>query len=382
MPAMLKTLDIAFGILRLEPFGGLERHAVRLAEALTRRGHSVTVYTTSGLSNLPSGIHGMAIRPRGITNHTRLAHFARAFARAARGRHDTLVGFQKMPGLDVLFCADSCYAARPLGPLLARLPRAVAMRALEASCFGPSVPTRIILLAENQRAAYQGIYGTPLERTAVLPPTADPRRRRQTRMSETERKGFRERLDLPADRTLWLWVGLQPRVKGLDRVIAALADQDAVVAVCGAGPGAPSLARMLRGAASAGYRHRVHVLGRVDDATLAGLLEAADLLIHPARIEVTGTVIVEALESGLPVITTAVCGYAAHVVAADAGVVLPESFDPAALRAAITAATSERRRRWSDNALAYVARSDVSGGIERAADLIEAAGGQFPSPAS
>jgi len=149
--------------------------------------------------------------------------------------------------------------------------------------------------------------------------------------------------------------------------------------VCGPDPGASDLARILRNASRAGYRERIQVHGRVDDATLVRFLASADLLVHPARTEVTGTVIVEALASGLPVIASAACGYAAHVLSADAGIVLPEPFDQANLDAALDAATPERRRIWASNALAYAATADLSSGIERAANLIEAAASSLSS---
>ena len=42
--------------------------------------------------------------------------------------------------------------------------------------------------------------------------------------------------------------------------------------------------------------------------------------------QVPGTVIIESLINGLPVITTAECGYAPHVRKADAGLVIPSPF--------------------------------------------------------
>ncbi|MGB0776294.1 MAG: glycosyltransferase, partial [Akkermansiaceae bacterium] len=47
---------------------------------------------------------------------------------------------------------------------------------------------------------------------------------------------------------------------------------------------------------------------------------AADMLIHPARMEAAGMVLTEALVQGLPVLCTENCGYAKHI--ADAGSVV------------------------------------------------------------
>ena len=64
--------------------------------------------------------------------------------------------------------------------------------------------------------------------------------------------------------------------------------------------------------------------GGIDE--LEELYSAADLMIHPARNEATGTVLVEALCCDLPVLTTDLCGYAEYISAAAGGVVLPEPF--------------------------------------------------------
>jgi hypothetical protein len=50
-----------------------------------------------------------------------------------------------------------------------------------------------------------------------------------------------------------------------------------------------------------------------DAATSCAFLLGADLLIHPAYNENTGTVLLEAVVAGLPVLTTAVCGYAHYI---------------------------------------------------------------------
>ena len=46
-----------------------------------------------------------------------------------------------------------------------------------------------------------------------------------------------------------------------------------------------------------------------------------------ARQENTGTVLLEALVAGLPLLVTEVCGYAHHVLDAECGLVSPEPFD-------------------------------------------------------
>ena len=111
-------------------------------------------------------------------------------------------------------------------------------------------------------------------------------------------------------------------------------------------------------------------LGPRDD--VPDLLLAADLLVHPARRENTGQAILEAVVAGLPVLTTAACGYAPHVLAAGAGVVLPVPFEQAAMNlSAIDMLTSPQRTAWAANGVAYGRSHDLFSGLDRATELIE-----------
>ena len=59
---------------------------------------------------------------------------------------------------------------------------------------------------------------------------------------------------------------------------------------------------------------------------IPALISASDLMIHPARKEATGTVIVESLAIGVPVIASAACGYADFTGNIDDKLVTPEPF--------------------------------------------------------
>ncbi len=105
---------------------------------------------------------------------------------------------------------------------------------------------------------------------------------------------------------------------------------------------------------------------------IPSFLLSADLLIHPAYSENTGTVLLEAMAAGLPVLTTDVCGFAHHVETARAGVVLPSPFRQEALNQAVAEMLeSPRRREWSRNGLHYARTSDLYSMPEAAAEVIE-----------
>lgn len=368
-------MNFSLGILRLAPAGGLERDALRLATLLRERGHRVVLHTTVAPRSVPAGVELVLLERRGLSNHAAMRAFSADYAAAARG-FDLVVGFQKLAGLDLLYCADWCYAGRPRPAWQRLLPRYRTLVGLEESCFAANSRTRIVALAAPQRDAYRRRYGTPDGRIALLPPTIMPALRPERPPTAAERATLRAKHGLPPDRVAWLWIALQPRIKGLDRVFAALAGRpEALLVVCGADASDPQLRRFLDRAARQGHADRVKVLGEIAGTERLGeIYRAADLLVHPARLDVTGTVILEAIVNGLPVIATSLCGYSPHIARANAGVVLDGEFDQRAFEEALAAAAgASRRAAWSANAFAYGQQAQLFGGLPRAVELMEAA---------
>ena len=75
--------------------------------------------------------------------------------------------------------------------------------------------------------------------------------------------------------------------------------------------------------------------------------------------------------NGLPVVTTAACGYAGHVETAQAGIVVAEPFrQDDFLSALAKAQDSLAQRQWSAAGAAYGAQDHLYSGWSRAADLI------------
>jgi UDP-glucose:(heptosyl)LPS alpha-1,3-glucosyltransferase len=226
------------------------------------------------------------------------------------------------------------------------------------------------MLSSAQRAAFLANHAVAPERLALLPPTVDARRARRT-PDPAARAAARTALDLPGDAPAWLWIGLQPKTKGLDRALAALAAIPAArLIVSGLDANGAAGVAMARLAGRLGVAGRVRWLGFASEAQLGQAMAAADLLVHPSRADVTGTVILEAMANGLPVVTTAVCGYGEHVVKAGAGAVLAEPFRAAALAEALRAATPQTLAGWSAAAMAYASDPALYSGLDVAADLI------------
>jgi len=119
-----------------------------------------------------------------------------------------------------------------------------------------------------------------------------------------------------------------------------------------------------------GLSGQVQILkGRSD---IPRFLLGADLLIHPAYNENTGTVLLEALVSGLPVLVTDVCGYAHYISAADCGRVLPSPFEQERLNRYLAEMLADpaARARWRANGLAHADTADLYSMPQKAADVI------------
>lgn len=368
-------MKLALLLFRYFPHGGLQRDCLAIAERLRERGHEIFILTGSWRGPRPEGIQIQLVPAPGLTNHGRNAAFARRVQLPlSLGQFDGVVGFDRMPGLDVYYAADGCFQAQAQedhGALYRLTPRYRTMVGLERSVFAPEHDTGILLLSEREGARYQAWYATPETRIHLLPPVIG-RDRMRPPDAASRRLSARLHLGLGDEMLGVLQIGASLGTKGLDRTLAAMAALPPDLAVrtrllvVGAGRTEPAKKR----AARLGVAERVDFLGPRDD--IPDLLLAADLLVHPARRENTGQAILEGMVAGLPVLTTAACGYAPHVLAAASGVVLPLPFEQAAMNLSlIDMLTSPQRATWSANGVAYGQTRDLYSGLDHAAELIE-----------
>lgn len=372
-------MQLAFLLYKYFPFGGLQRDFVRIAQECQQRGHSIRVYTLSWEGEVPEGFELVKVPVRSLLNHRRYAKFTRWVQADMRRRPvDRVVGFNKMPGLDVYYAADPCYEdkSRHLRKAMYRYsPRYRHFSAYERAVFDPQGKTELLMISATQQELFKHYYATPAQRFHLLPPGISPDRRAPAN-AEHLRRLARERLgqefDLPADGLLLVQIGSDFYRKGLDRSIQALAAlpealraRTRLVAL-----GADDPAKMQALADQYGVGRQVFMPGGRKD--VPDFLLASDLLLHPARHENTGTVLLEALVAGLPLLVTEVCGYAHHVLDADCGLVAPEPFDQAGFNSqlAMMLGDDAARARWQANALRYAGEQDLYSMPQKAADVI------------
>lgn len=366
----------AFCLFKYFPHGGLQRDMLRIALACRARGHAVEVYTTDWQGDLPTGLALHVQCVPGLTNHARLREYHRWLTeQLARNPADCVIGFNKMPGLDIYYAADGCFKARALerhGRLYRWTPRYRQYQAFEEAVFAKDSKTHILMLSKIQEALYRRHYGTPAARIHFLPPNVTRDRLAGPDAGDI-RRAFRAAVGAKEADRLVLQLGSGFRTKGLDRSIRALACLPAALRAKTRlfVVGNDRKQRYVRLARRLDVAKRVEFLGPRDD--VPRILLGADLLVHPAYHENTGTVLLEALAAGLPVIASSACGYAHYVEQAQAGWVLPEPFSQRrfdeTLRDALARADlRELGRRGTD----FARRQDLYGMVDAAVDVIDA----------
>jgi UDP-glucose:(heptosyl)LPS alpha-1,3-glucosyltransferase len=367
-------MKLAFVLFKYFPYGGLQRDMVRMAGACQELGYEIHVYTLSWQGDVPAGFHVHLLPARGLRNYVRYRDFIRLLQQALLQHPvDAVIGFNKLSGLDVYYAADPCFRQEHVEnkPWYVRLlGRYRFFLRQEEAVFGAASKTLVLMISTLQLKYFRKYYGISDARIRMLPPGISRDRMAPANRNEI-RAGFRQEFGLSDDHILLLSVGSGFSMKGFDRGLSAVAalpaELRARVRVFVIGQDNPGPVKRL-----------VQRLGVADIFTLfpgrddiPRFLQGADLLLHPARHENAGMIIVEAIIAGLPVLTTATCGYAFHVEEAAAGRVVASPFRQSALDSTLhEMLCSGRRDEWSANGIRYGKTRDLYSLHEQAAGII------------
>lgn len=375
MDARQATPTLALCLFKYFPYGGLQRDFLKIASEFLERGFNLRIYTLEWQGPIPDGFEVIIVPVNAITNHSRYRLFADWVLEHMRDQPvDAVVGFNKMPGLDFYYAADSCYeekAQKQRGRLYRSIPRYTLFSEFERAVFDRDVDTEIMMISEVQKPVFLKYYDTPLDRFHMLPPGISPDRKAPPD-SDVIRKDLRAEMGIADGETLLLMVGSGFITKGLDRILNGMASLPSevkrkcrLIAIGQDAPGA-----FQRMAQRLGLGSRVKILRGRDD--VSRFMLGADLLLHPAYTENTGTVILEAIVSGLPVLTTDVCGYAHFVEEADAGRVVPSPFRQENFNGMLAdMIASDEKSLWQANGLKFAEHADIYSMPQRAVDFIE-----------
>lgn len=366
-------MKFAFCLFKYFPFGGLQRDFIRIANECVRRGHEVDVYCMHWEGAQDPSIKVTVLPTKGWQNHTQSQQFVKSLLKHLKfKKYDLIIGFNKMPELDVYYAADSCFQAKTKYGFWHRLtPRYRQLKKFEEAVFSSEVKTEIFLLAKRQQEEFIACYQTPVQRLHLLPPGISRDRIAPSNATEIRHR-VRKKLNLTDNDLMLLMVGSGFKTKGLDRILlgfASLPDnlkKNSSLYIIGQ-DNPESFKKLSK---KLNIAEQVVFLGGRHD--VPEFLLAADLLVHPAYFENTGTVLLEALVAGLPVLTTDICGYSNYIREANAGIVIDAPYQQQALNQALAnLLTSYDRENWRERAVVFAKHADIYSLVDSAVDLIE-----------
>ncbi|HEY6417727.1 MAG TPA: glycosyltransferase family 4 protein [Candidatus Binataceae bacterium] len=305
-------MRIALLTRRFDPHGGgTERDLIVTAEFLARAGHEITIYAAE--IRKPSAQWKVRrVGPRlPLGRAVSLMRFAYGAARMARrDGAELVVSFARALDADVLRSGGSAHAsylraARKwrgrTGTATMRLtPYHQAQMLIERRAF--TSPRLKAAVAVSTLVRYELIreFGLAPERTVTIYNGVDLDRFRPA-ADNTDREMVRAHYRIPADARVVIFVGNGFARKGLGALIDAWPSL----------AGEPYLLVVGSDNASATYGNRAYQLGVTQRVVFAGaqpnveaLFHAADAFAMPSMFEPFGNVVMEAMASGLPVLTS------------------------------------------------------------------------------
>jgi glycosyltransferase involved in cell wall biosynthesis len=346
--------------------GGIENYIRLVAEAHVQRGHTVTVLVTNSAirssTATMSGVHvtkagrlaTIASTPLSLSLFSALRHLqpdvTHLHAPYPLGEVAQWLLGSKRPYV-FTYHAD---ATRPIQRVIMRLYGPLFQHILREAC---------AVMATSPAYARSSPYlrAVPADRLKIVPLGIDP-----TRFSPAPSA-------TPRPFTV-LFAGLLRHYKGVDDLLRALPQlPHAHLKVVGTGP---MLAEWSALAQVLGLADRVAFLGRVPDEDLPGVYRNADVFVLPAlnRAEAFGTVLLEAMASSLPCVTTEIgSGNSFAVQHEVTGLVVPPRA-PDALAAALQqllAAPEQRAAMGAAGRARVLAEFSLTAMIERVERVYE-----------
>ena len=333
--------------VKFDPIGGMQNHTAELTRALDRRGVVQTVVTTRP----PTAPHFQ--RLGGNARVIRLGLPVRRF-RQLYGPQAAIVAPVLASRADLVHVhLGEDLAVLPVGAAAAKLHRLPLVLTVHTSL-------RHTLAVSDLRSAVLKTLGGPIERWGerfaeavvvitprlcrlllsdgvdedrvhVIPPGVNP----------SLFDGPFEDPFAGVGRPRVLFVGRLAPQKGVRNLVAAaglLEDMSAQVLLVEDGPERPALERE---AERIGLGDRLHFLGFVAHDRLPAVLAHADLLVLPSLYEELGTVLLEAMQAGLPIVASKTGGIPDVIEDGVNGLLVPPG-NPEALAHAIDRLLADR----------------------------------------
>lgn len=300
-------MKIAFLIERLDPSrGGAETYVGDFTAMLAAEGHDVHVFSRSD-SVVPRGVTLHPVSVRGVGRAWRTLSFARNVRKMlARERFDVVQGVGKTCTQDVYQPHGGVHRAMLVQESLAHRgfrhafsPKQVVFRWIERVQYVRRPAQAFVALSEMVKRHMQDFYDVPDEKIEVVYNGVDTERF-HPRNRETHRAPAREKYGIADDEVVFLIVAHNFRLKGVPELVECVTGDFPPCRLLVVGRN--RLAKRLKDLAESRAPGRVIFTDAVPDT--APCYAAADVYAHPTWYDPCSLVVLEALASGLPVITS------------------------------------------------------------------------------
>jgi D-inositol-3-phosphate glycosyltransferase len=389
--AMLSVHTSPLATLGGKETGGMNVYVRDLTQALSRKDVAVDVYTRSQDPATPRiqplGEHGRVIQIKAgpeapynknlIFNH--LAEFearVEAQTRADKINYDLIYSHYWLSGLAAnslrrIWRVPMVQMFHTLAEMKNRVAQTPAERDPDqrVNCEGEIMrfADRLIAATPLEKNQMTWLYGADPAKISVAPPGVD-----LERFKPLDQREARQRLNVPPEHQMILFVGRIQPLKGIDTLIRALAlvkkrepalAQNICVSIIGGDPNPDSalelaeFARLETLRAELGIGDMVTFLGAKDQDTLVYYYTAAEIVVMPSHYESFGMVALEAMACGTPVIASDVGGLSFSIEDGYNGYRVPHR-DPQAMAEKIILLLKHRvlRDQLGEQARAWVQR--------------------------
>jgi UDP-glucose:(heptosyl)LPS alpha-1,3-glucosyltransferase len=315
---------------RFDAFGGAERFVQSAIGALSAQGASLTLVTRRWP---PGDGTAIVLNPFHVGSLWRDRSFARAVCDELGRRHFDLVqSHERIACCDVYRAGDGVHAAwleqraRVQSPLArwltSRSPHHRYLLEAERALFAAPRLKAVICNSEMVRGEITARFAAAADKLVLIRNAVDGSRFHPGLRDEM-RAAMRQQLAIPADATVFAFVGSGFERKGVAPFLRALARrrEPAWAIVVGKDKRAHRYGKL---SVKLGIAARLRFVGSASD--VRPFLAAADAFVLPALYDPFPNAVLEAMAAGLPVVTSATCG-AAEVIAEGANGFVRDALD-------------------------------------------------------
>jgi UDP-glucose:(heptosyl)LPS alpha-1,3-glucosyltransferase len=346
---------------RYAPSRGGERYFAWLARELAERGHDVHVFATVTDAGSADSYQVHKIPGVRFPRSLRILCFLIGSARAVRSyRFDIVHGVGETLTANVLNPhggIEQAYLSQEFASISNKLyrgykrfrrylsPHHYLTLWIQKKQYADDKVQRIIAISQMIKKDIRRFHHVPEEKIRVVFNSVDLKRFRPENRARF-REALRQELAIDNDTIVLLFAGNNYRLKGLDRLLESLMilhqrfpTAPFRLVVVGRG----DVNRYGRLADTMGLSHLTTFLGSVKG--MDRYYAASDIYVHPTFYDSCSLTVLEALASGLPVVTTRFNGAAEAIQSKDGGIVIDDPRDIEGLAGAIGYYFDEGRRR-------------------------------------